>query len=208
MKKIPHAMTMAIIVLTSPLTFAASSTDLTVTGLITPNACTPNLSSGGIVDYGKIPVQDLKQDTSTRLEEKTLLLDVKCDGPTPFALFAKDNRAGSAAFPSSLNFGLGKINESQHLGGYVLTMTNAVADGAAVQTIKSVDGKNDWKAQLFMWPEQYMSVAAIGNPGLPIPIQDLILELKIATSIARADGLDLTNEVLIDGSATLEMNYL
>lgn len=208
MKKIPYALTMALIVLTSPLTFAASSTDLTVTGLITPNACTPNLSSGGIVDYGKIPAKDLKQDTSTPLQEKTLTLDVKCDGATPFALFAKDNRAGSASSASSLYFGLGKINETQNLGSYHLTMTNAVADGVAVQTIKSVDGKNDWRAQLFMWPGQYMSVAAIGNPGLPIPIQDLTLELGIATSIARADGLDLTNEVLIDGSATLEMNYL
>lgn len=208
MKKIPHALTMAIIVLTSPLTFAASSTDLTVTGLITPNACTPNLSSGGLVDYGKIPVKDLKQNTSTPLEEKTLTLGVKCDGPTPFALFAKDNRAGSAAFPSGLNFGLGKINETQNLGSYWLTMGNAVADGEAVQTIKSVDGKNDWKAQYFMWPGHYMSVAAPGNPGSPIPVQDLTLELGISPWIARADGLDLTNEVLIDGSATLEMNYL
>ena len=208
MKKIPHALTMAIIVLTSPLTFAASSTDLTVTGLITPNACTPSLSSDGIVDYGKISAKDLKQNTSTHLEEKTLTLGVKCDGPTPFALFAKDNRAGSASSSSSLFFGLGKINETQNLGNYLLTMVNAVADGEAVQTIKSVDGKNDWRPQIFMWPGQYMSVAAIGNPGLPIPIQDLTLELGIATSIARADGLDLTNEVLIDGSATLEMNYL
>jgi len=208
MKIIPHALTMAIIVLTSPLTFAASSTDLTVTGLITPNACTPNLSSGGIVDYGKIPVKDLKQNTSTPLEEKTLTLGVKCDGPTPFALFAQDNRPGSASSTSSLYFGVGKINETQKLGGYILTMINAVADGEVVQTIKSVDGKNDWKAQFFMWPGQYMSVAAIGNASLPIPVQDLTLELGIATSIARADGLDLTNEVLIDGSATLEMNYL
>ncbi|MBD9614778.1 DUF1120 domain-containing protein [Pseudomonas sp. PDM02] len=208
MKTIPHALTMAIIALTSPLSFAASSTDLTVTGLITPNACTPSLSSDGIVDYGKIPAKDLKQNTSTPLEERTLTLGVKCDGPTPFALFAKDNRAGSSTFPSSVYFGLGKINETQNLGGYLLTMINAVADGEAVQTIKSVDGKNDWKAQFFMWPGQYMSVAAISNPGLPIPIQDLTLELGITTSIARADGLDLTNEVLIDGSATLEMNYL
>jgi type 1 fimbria pilin len=207
MKKIPRALTMVFIVLTSPLTFA-SSTDLTVTGLITPNACTPNLSSGGIVDYGKISAKDLKQDTSTRLEDRTLTLDVKCDGPMPFALFAKENRPGSASSASSLNFGLGKINETQKLGNYFLTMINAVADGVAVQTINSVDGKNDWKSQIFMWPGQYMSVAATGNPGFPIPIQHVTLDLGIVASIARADGLDLTNEVLIDGSATLEMNYL
>ena len=59
-----------------------------------------------------------------------------------------------------------------------------------------------------MWPGHYMSVAAPGNPGSPIPVQDLTLELGISPWIARADGLDLTNEVLIDGSATLEMNYL
>lgn len=30
--------------------FAASSTDLTVTGLITPGACAPALSKGGVVE--------------------------------------------------------------------------------------------------------------------------------------------------------------
>ncbi|WP_122802093.1 DUF1120 domain-containing protein, partial [Pseudomonas viridiflava] len=33
--------------------FAASTVDLTVKGIITPNACTPGLSSGGIIDHGK-----------------------------------------------------------------------------------------------------------------------------------------------------------
>ena len=33
---------------------AASSVDLTVKGLITPSACAPSLSSGGLVDHGKV----------------------------------------------------------------------------------------------------------------------------------------------------------
>ncbi|MDI2593910.1 hypothetical protein POF45_21140 [Pseudomonas sp. 681] len=46
------------------------------------------------------------------------------------------------------------------------------------------------------------------NVSQPIAAQNLTLDLLIGTSIARADGLDLSNEVPIDGSATLEMTYL
>ena len=40
---------------------AASSTDLTVKGLITPSACTPALSNAGAVDFGKLSAKDLNQ---------------------------------------------------------------------------------------------------------------------------------------------------
>ncbi|MFE4459165.1 DUF1120 domain-containing protein [Nocardia tengchongensis] len=51
----------------------ASSVDLTVTGIITPSACTPTLTNGGIVDYGK---------TSARYSQLT----VTCDAATLMAL--------------------------------------------------------------------------------------------------------------------------
>lgn len=42
----------------TPGAFAASATDLSVTGVITPSSCVPSLSSGGIVDHGKLTVKD------------------------------------------------------------------------------------------------------------------------------------------------------
>ncbi|MDO9347200.1 MAG: DUF1120 domain-containing protein, partial [Pseudomonas sp.] len=46
---------------------AASSVDLAVKGLITPSSCTPTLSNGGAVDYGKLSAKDLNADSKTPL---------------------------------------------------------------------------------------------------------------------------------------------
>lgn len=190
----------------APYALAASSTDLTVTGTITPSACTPSLSGNGVVDYGKISAKDLKQDTSTTLEDRRVTLSVACDATTKFALKGIDNRTGSSGLNSM--FGLGKINGTQNIGRYMLIMESAIADGAAVQPIKSKDGQTGWHGHLFWMPGDYASVGALDDFSQPLSVQDLTLELALQTSIFRADGLDLTNEVKIDGSATLEMKYL
>ncbi|MGE8150669.1 DUF1120 domain-containing protein [Pseudomonas vancouverensis] len=189
-----------------PYAQAASNTDLTVTGTITPSACLPTLTGNGVVDYGKIAAKDLNQDSNTRLEERTLSLSVKCDAATTFALKGIDNRIGSSDLNSM--FGLGKINGTQNIGRYMVSMVSAVADGVAVEPIKSKDGQTGWHGHLFWMPGDYASVGATDDLSQPISVQDLTMELVLDTSINRADRLDLTNEVRIDGSATLEMNYL
>ncbi|WP_449438997.1 DUF1120 domain-containing protein [Pseudomonas migulae] len=92
MKKIPHALTMAFIALTSPLTFAASSTDLTVTGLITPNACTPTLADGGNIDIGKVPAKNLNPIANTEVGNHYMAFNVNCDAPVLFAVKSIDNK--------------------------------------------------------------------------------------------------------------------
>lgn len=190
----------------APYTVAASSTELTVKGTLLPNACTPSLSGNGRVDYGKISARDLNQETATPLEDRTLTLSVKCDAGARFALLGIDNRVGSSTLSSM--FGLGKINGTQNIGKYLLVMTSAIADGVPVQPVKSKDGDTGWHGHLFWMPGDFASVAAPADLSVPISVQDLAMELALNTSIERADRLDLTNEVKIDGSATLELKYL
>ena len=204
MKKIPHALTMAIIALTSPLTFA-SSTDLTVTGVITPSSCTPSLSGGGIVDYGKISAKDLNQDKATTLPTQTLQLTVNCDAAIPFRLLPTDNRSGTIG--GDTDFGLGFINVDQKLGGYLLRLITPVADGVAVQPLMSANNGNTWFAYSSLNASQLSAFGAVGGPTTPIAIKDLQTDLRIWTEIARADSLDLTNDVLLDGSVTLTIDY-
>ncbi len=47
MKKTLNTLLVAMLLTASASTFAASSVDLTVTGIITPSACEPTLSQGG-----------------------------------------------------------------------------------------------------------------------------------------------------------------
>lgn len=206
MKNYLAAISATALISLAPHALAASTTNLTVKGTILPRACTPSLTGNGMVDYGKILAKDLNQDAPTPLKDRTLNLSVTCDAATRFALQGIDNRADSSTLNSM--FGLGKINGTQNIGRYLLVMMSAVADGVDVLPIKSKDGETGWHGHLFWMPGDFASVADRTDTSQPISVQDLTLELLVDTSIARADRLDLTNEVTIDGSATLEMKYL
>jgi hypothetical protein len=202
---------MAALLLTgASYTFAASSTDLIVRGIITPAACTPNLSSNGVIDYGTISSRDLNQTTPTFLGQAALQLNVDCEAATLFALNLADNRPDSSIFPL-LMYGLGLINTNQRLGGYYLSYDSAITENGSKELLGSVDQGQTWS--------NYEGEAI--NPGtwaafgdrssgswFPAAIQHLTVNLNIGASIARADSLTLTHEVPIDGHATLEVKYI
>lgn len=187
--------------------FAASSVDLTVKGLITPSACTPNLP--GDVDLGKIAAKDLNQDSYTPLEKKTLQLSVNCDAATLFAIHPVDNRAGSAA--SGFAFGLGLINETQKLGLYQLTFSNPVTETPST-LIAMYNSEGRWTDLLtdeVIAPNDLVALGSRGENGwAPHPIKDALMDMTLHTLIAPARNLTLTSEVAIDGSATFEVKYL
>ena len=195
----------SVLLLGSATAFAASSVDLTVKGLIVPSACTPSLSGGGVIDHGKVSAKDLNPDRGTAIGLHTLSMSVNCDAPIQFALHPIDNRAASGI---ATDFGLGFINETQKLGHFSLTWRGMVADGVTVQSIASMDQGNTWYAERFWEPSMYMAAASMDDDTQPLPIKDLSVDLEVLTIINRTDGLDLSNEVTIDGSATLEVKYL
>ncbi len=196
----------SVLLLSSTTAFAASSVDLTVKGLIVPSACVPTLSGGGVIDHGKISAKDLNVDRPTMIGYNTLTMSVNCDAPIQFALHSIDNRAGSGL---TTDYGLGFINETQKLGRYALTLRNPISDdGVLVQTIGSYDQGKTWFTEIAWEPGMYMSVASMDDDTQPVAVKDLRLDLNVTSTINRTDGLDLSNEVTIDGSATLEVKYL
>ena len=206
MKKFPHALTMAFIVLTSPLAFAASSTDLSVTGTITPRACTPLLSDGGNVHHGKISSKDLNQDKETRLPFQTLQLTVNCDSPVAFRLRPIDNQPGSSTEPY-IGFGLGKINGDEKLGYFEARLMNPMADGVLARPLLSRNNGDTWLQVPHMEPDTISAFGVPGGPATPIAIKDLTMDFRVSTYIARADSLDLTNDAALNGLVTLEVLY-
>ncbi|WGT30263.1 DUF1120 domain-containing protein [Pseudomonas marginalis] len=206
MKPLFTVLATGLMLLGSATSYAASTVDLTIKGLIVPSACTPVLSSGGVIDHGKISAKDLNISNPTLIGTHTLTLVVSCDSAISFALHSVDNRVGSSI--SSSYYGLGLINGNQKLGWFGLILDNPVADGVAVQPIASFNGQDNWYREKFWDPGLYMSVASMADDSQPVPVKDLSLELVVETSIARTDSLDLSNEVTLDGSATLEVKYL
>ncbi len=206
MKTLLTALASSLMLLGSAATFAASTVDLTVKGLIVPSACTPSLSSGGVIDHGKISAKDLRPNNPTNIGSHVMTMAVICDSAIRFALHSVDNRAGSSLMSS--NYGLGLINGTQKLGWFGLMLRNAVADGLQVQPIASFNGQDNWYSEKLWDAGLYMSLAAMDDATQPVPIKELVVELVVDTMIARTDGLDLSNEVTLDGSATLEVKYL
>lgn len=187
--------------------FAASSVDLTVRGLITPSACEPTLSGGGNVEVGKISAKDLNSDNYTRLADQSLQLTVTCDGATLMAIEPKDNRAGSNSEVDDAAFGLGLVNGSEKLGFFNMILQAAVADGTEVGPIASRDNGLTWTSLTYLINNGITSVANT-TAVAPVPVQILVADLLINPFIAPANSLTLTEEVPIDGSATLTVKYL
>lgn len=206
MKPLFTAIAASLMLLSYTGAHAASTVDLTVKGLITPSACTPSLSSGGVIDHGKISAKDLRPDNPTRIGTHVMTMAVVCDSAIRFALHSVDNRAGSSI--STFDYGLGLINGTQKLGWFQLRLLNPIADGVAVQPIASFNGQDNWYSEQFWDSGLYMSVATMDDATQPVAMKELMVDLEMTTSIARTDGLDLSNEVTLDGSATLEVKYL
>ncbi|TPG80719.1 DUF1120 domain-containing protein [Pseudomonas arsenicoxydans] len=202
-------LTAALLLTGASSAFAASSTDLTVKGLITPNACTPVLAGGGIADHGKFSVQDLNPDKHTYLPEIVMQMTVSCDAATSFAINPIDNRAGTGT--AGTYFGLGLINTNEKLGNFRVIPRNVMADGTHAQAILSTDGGETWLkegATAFWGVNNIWSVGALGADIAPIAMKDLSLDLRVRTGIAPTNSLTLTDEVTLDGSATLQIKYL
>ncbi|KPU60849.1 hypothetical protein AN403_4569 [Pseudomonas fluorescens] len=204
MKKYFAALTTTALISAAPFALAASSTDLTVTGLITPVACTPTLSSSGVIDLGKISSGDLLPDRNTKVGTDPLQLTVTCDAVTKFAVNPIDN-THNAGFSGS--FGLGKGNKGEELGFYHPRVMK-VMDGATVlDPIESADDGTTWAKADHARPGYLLSQATVGTTA-PANAQNVTIDFEVDSWIARADSLDLTNEITIDGSATLEVKYL
>lgn len=208
------AITGALLLLSVSHVSAASSVDLSVKGVITPSACVPALSQGGVADNGKVSIQDLTWGRATPLPGITLQLSVNCEASTLFAIKSHDNRQGSSAEfgagPSS--FGLGLVNGDTKIGWYTLKMNNSLADGVSRLVIESIDGQTWLSAPegTQVWQPNWMRTfnSAGSLDATPLPMQTLETDLLIETWIAAKRYLPVGQEVPMDGSATLDIVYL
>ena len=206
MNKFAIALCSALLIAHSASALAASSTELAIKGLITPSACTPTLSSSGVIDLGKISASDLDEMGITPIGKRTLQMNVTCEAQTLMALSSTDNRAGSA-YVNGL-YGLGLINGDQKLGYYDLTLMRLVADSIPAQVIWSADKGATWENKIYLMPGTWVSAAALGGPLQPIPVKEMNVDVDVGIRFAPAAELDLSNEVPIDGSTTLDVMYL
>lgn len=196
----------ALLFATTSVSLAASDTELAIKGSITPSACEPMISDGGMIDFGKMSVKQLNADAYTSLPRESLDFRVQCEGPTFFTFNTIDNRAGSSAHHDTYH-GLGMTPNGEKLGGAGFGIYQLIADGVNRRAIISTDGGVTWQRASLVSPVVLTAVAT-DDELTPMAVQVLEAKLSLFTHIAPASGLTLIDEVPLDGHATVQVNYL
>lgn len=199
----------ALLIAHAAVALAASSTDLSVKGAITPSACTPSLSNNGLVDYGKISMQDLDPTGVTVLPKTLFKLAVNCEAPSLFGLASEDNR-DSVPGPIA-SFVLGRISATNWIGTYFLSMDNIITDDPAAYPIYSIDNGSTW---LYNPDKQapVNTITAFGNQTsgtrAPVPLAGVSMDLVVEPYIFAKSQIPAGETIPLDGSATFELRYL
>ncbi|MEH0887185.1 DUF1120 domain-containing protein [Enterobacter sp. UNJFSC 003] len=226
MKKILLATALSLCVSSA---FAASTAVMKVTGTLTNSACTPELSGGGVVDYGYIRLGELSADSVNQLGKKNIDFTINCTVATKVAFFASDDRSSSKANVTVLNataggaditaydnyyfFGVGETADGMKIGNYTLYVkdTQAVADGVTVDVVGQNQGwnENTWRKGSSIRADGVYSgtVAQVGTTT-PIAFKTATFPLVTTLAIQDTNTLGITDDTKLDGQATITLRYL
>ncbi|MBV6693994.1 DUF1120 domain-containing protein [Serratia quinivorans] len=206
----------------------AQSSDLSVIGTITPRACTPTISDGGVIDYQTIDPALLSADAYTALAEQTADFSISCSAPAKVAVRAINGRAntlagategvsGFARAPVPLLDGLWGaaglgLNGTAKIGGFTAAYdaSTLIADGAAVRTLYSTNSGGSWRistGDLFSSTVAMVIGFAASGTTTPIAFTNLSGTLRVQAYINKTSELDLTSAITLDGLVTLELIY-
>lgn len=202
MKTYFAALSTTALISVAPYALAASSTDLTVTGTITPSACTPILSTTTI-DYGTIPAKSLNPTEVTYLPDVDLHLSVECAATTAMAFRLIDNNP----YQGSPFLSLGKTPDGEPIGSVFFIFSNPIADSVPVAVSHSRDNRQDWSETLYMHPG-YLHAPSQPGTFTPISSQRFSTGLIARGTILPADRLTLKEVVPLNGNGTIQIEYL
>lgn len=214
------AIVAAFAALASSSAVAAPTAELKVTGVIKPIACTPTIGGGGTVQYDNIPIASLNKGAPTKLEPKEVPFTFSCEAAAKIALKFADNKAatkvsGLAPLIASNGheasmMGLGAGN-GKNIGAYFVALKQGsfTADGAAVDTLFTTNQGAAWTkgSHGAFYTNNWLTWASAGTTT-PLAVKTVSGMLSVTAVIDKTDNLDLTSEVKLDGSGTIEVIYL
>ncbi len=194
----------------APTAFAQSA-DLSVTGRIFPGACVVELGNGGNADLGDIRLDSLQSDIHTVLDDVDLPMSVSCESAVRFAFQGVDNNPDTSINESQ--YGLGLTLADEKIGSARVGLVDVTIDGEQGRARTSEDGGATWTIALVPGYANIGENHLLGfNTGLveaaPTAIENLQGTLKVKATIAPTSALTVTDDVQINGSATINLVYL
>ncbi|MDY3572507.1 DUF1120 domain-containing protein [Enterobacter hormaechei] len=204
---------------------ATDSVDLVVQVTAVTGACTPSLDTP-VINLGVIPYNTLNATAPTALPEKKVLLTVNCTSPMAVGWTLTDNRTDSVAqLPVTLSgrqysgtalAGLGKTPAGIPLGNWAISTGTEAAvqhDGTTGIAITSTDGGTTWRSAAgtpadVSFAGNLLTSVTDATTAPPVPFTTGTFSLSMGAVIAPRNTLNLTDDTLLDGSATFTLVYL
>lgn len=225
MKKILFATALSIFTTSS---FAAEQTAvLKVKGTLTNAACTPQLSNGGVVDYGTVNLSDLSSTQTNQLGQKSIDLTITCTSPTKVSWAATDDRSGTEAnihvqngdfnnglIPGAAStslYGVGKTLGGVNIGNYSVfnKLDSVIADGNSSDLIFLSPGTTNWAlSSTGIVPEQREFTVADSGTLQPKAFMNATFPLATSLAIQDTTTLAITDDTALDGQLTINLRYL
>lgn len=216
------------------------TTELKVTGTLTPGSCTIALAGMGNVAYDTTKLNALLSSGSLDIQTVDLndAITVNCDGATIIGVNVVDNRAATVitesenSNSSSIRFsantdntaggsiatpeqwlGLGLNADGEKIGAYAGTFTFVTADGKAVQfstckdeaTLTGGEVVNGGSMTVVTCPAG-QSYQVIDSTGTSVSAETFVWDYVADAVIS--NQLDLSKPFSLDGSVTVQINYL
>lgn len=200
---------------------------LKVRGVLTNAACSPELSNGGVVDYGAVSLSSLSDSAVNQLGQKTVNLTITCDAATKVSWNLVDDRVDSRAGITVSNgnatsgsvsdanqtYGVGFTAGNVAIGNYSLFVDvgNVIADTNTVDTIYMVGNNNSWAKSTDGVTEgtsnRDITVATTGSVQ-PLAFRNARFPLVTSLAIQDTKTLAITDDTELDGQITISLRYL
>ncbi|WP_211445221.1 DUF1120 domain-containing protein [Collimonas humicola] len=217
---------------------AHTSEDLNVTGTIKAPGCKVELSDGGIANFGDIGRNILSATTSTAIGNKQIDVIVACTETTYVAIKISDNKSaekpatamtvdfsGSVASALATSYsgnnllGLGNSSEGKPVGAYALGLAMPTVDGTPATRVAvnlRPDASTGWtnyvtpsaKALAYSSLYPYVGATQGASASLNLPGKIHVFPLVIAASISKSADIPSSENVSLQGSATVEVMFL
>ncbi|MGF6093464.1 DUF1120 domain-containing protein [Pseudomonas sp. 18175] len=208
--------------LVAAVSLNVQAADLKVKGYIAPASCSFTIGNS-VIDYGRIDPNTLSPTNYTKLAKKSTPYAIRCGSNATAKIGVKvvDNRSSTriaglmtsqfgSGYRDNYNFGLGATAKGQKIGGYVVHLRNSVADGkpAYVITDEGYGGTWDPRSSDSLGHTANISSWRTGAAITPAPVNTVTGNLEVQAVINKTAELDMSNQVSLDGQATLELRYL
>jgi type 1 fimbria pilin len=190
----------------------ASAANLRVAGTLLPTSCIPSFPAGGVYDLGTGAIKGFSADELNTLPAKSFSYRIDCDAAIPVSYRVIDNRASTitGAGNRAWAYGLGRQGTANLGYVSVLIAGQPRADGRAVALLRSDNAGGSWAGAALgtaVIPARSFSFTSTGSSA-PEAFRRYEGAFTFQPYLRSLRGLNIDEEIVLDGSMTMEVTYL